>query len=168
MDKYMKKIVVYQSGTGFTAKYAGWIAEDLGCEVNEYKSVNASELSSYDMVIYGGWIMGGMVVGFDKIKALNLNNVVVFGVGMTVPSDEIREKIAIQNQIQRDRFFYYEGGYAPGKLGLVKKMMINMIRKSLEKKENKSADELHALETFKGADRTNREAIKELVVTVQG
>lgn len=168
MDKYMKKIVVYQSGTGFTAKYAGWIAEDLGCEVKEYKSVNASELSSYDMVIYGGWIMGGMVVGFDKIKALNLNNVVVFGVGMTVPSDEIREKIAIQNQIQRDRFFYYEGGYAPGKLGLVKKMMMNMIRKSLEKKENKSADELHTLETFKGADRTNRESIKELVVTVQG
>ena len=28
----MKKVVIYQSGTGFTAKYAGWIAERLGCE----------------------------------------------------------------------------------------------------------------------------------------
>ena len=38
--------------------------------------------------------MGGMVVGFDKIKALNLKNVVVFGVGMTVPSDEVAEKLS--------------------------------------------------------------------------
>ena len=38
----MKRIVIYQSGTGFTAKYAGWIAKDLGCEAKEYKSVNTS------------------------------------------------------------------------------------------------------------------------------
>lgn len=159
----MKKVVVYQSGTGFTAKYAGWIAERLGCEAKEYKSVNANELTGFDMVIYGGWIMGGMVAGYDKIKALNLKNVVVFGVGMTVPSDEVAEKIAEQNQIPRDRFFYYEGGYAPQKLGFMKKMMVNMIMKSLEKKENKTADELHTLETFKGADNTSKEAIEELV-----
>ena len=36
----MKRIVVYQSGTGFTAKYADWIAKDLGCEAKEYKHVN--------------------------------------------------------------------------------------------------------------------------------
>ena len=163
----MKKVVVYQSGTGFTAKYAGWIAERLGCEAKEYKSVNANELTGYDMVIYGGWIMGGMVVGFDKIKGLNLKNVVVFGVGMTIPSDEIAEKISAQNQIPRDRFFYYEGGYDPKKLGVVKKMMVNMVKKSVEKKENKTADDLHTLETFKGADRTNKEAIRELVAYCQ-
>ena len=38
--------------------------------------------------------MGGMVVGFDKIKALNLKNVVACGVGMTVPSDEVAEKLS--------------------------------------------------------------------------
>lgn len=41
----MKKIVVYQSGTGFTAKYADWIAEELGCEAKEYKYVKADELA---------------------------------------------------------------------------------------------------------------------------
>ena len=40
---------------------------------------------------------------------------------------------------------------------------MNMIKKSLEKKENKTADELHTLETFKGADNTNKEAIGDLV-----
>ena len=33
----MKKIVVYQSGTGFTAKYAGWIAEELDCDAVDFK-----------------------------------------------------------------------------------------------------------------------------------
>ena len=159
----MKKIVVYQSKTGFTAKYASWIAERLGCEAKEYKRVNSKELADYDMVIYGGCIMADMVIGYNKIKALNLNNVIVFAVGVTVPSEEVARKIAEQNQIPRDRFFYYEGGYAPQKLSFMKKIMINMIKKSIEKKENKTADELHMLETFKGADNTDKEAIEDLV-----
>ena len=159
----MEKVVIYQSGTGFTAKYAGWIAERLGCEAKEYKSVNPKELEEYDRVIYGGWIFGGMVAGYDKIKALNLKDVIVFAVGMTVPSEEVAAKIAKQNQIPRERLYYYEGGYNPKKVGFMKRMLLNMIKKSLEKKENKTADELHTLETFKGADNTNKEAIGDLV-----
>ncbi len=159
----MKKVAIYQSGTGFTAKYADWIAERLGCQAKEYKSVNPTELAEYDMVIYGGWIMGGMVFGYDKIKEMNLKNVIVFGVGITVPSDEVAGKIAEQNQIPRDRFFYYEGGYAPQKLGFMKKMMVNMVKKSLEKKADKTADDLHMLKTFEGADNTSKEAIEDLV-----
>ena len=82
---------------------------------------------------------------------------------MTVPSEEVAAKIAEQNQIPRERFYYYEGGYDPQKVGFMKRMMLNMIKKSLEKKENKTADELHTLETFKGADNTNKEAIGDLV-----
>ena len=161
--KKVKKIVVYQSKTGFTAKYANWITERLGCEAKEYKRVNSKELADYDMVIYGGCIMADMVIGYNKIKALNLNNVIVFAVGITVPSEEVARKIAEQNQIPRERFFYYEGGYDPQKLSFMKKIMINMIKKSIEKKENKTADELHMLETFKGADNTDKEAIEDLV-----
>lgn len=164
----MKRIVIYQSGTGFTAKYAQWIAEGLECEAKEYKSVNPKELEEYDRVIYGGWIFGGMVAGYDKIKALNLKDVIVFAVGMTVPSEEVAAKIAKQNQIPRERLYYYEGGYNPKKVGFMKRMLLNMIKKSLEKKENKTPEELHTLETFKGADNTNKEAIGELVAFCMG
>ena len=68
----MKIIVVYKSGTGFTKKYANWIAEALNCEAVQLKKVNLNELTNYDVVVYGGWIMAGMVSGYDKIKALNL------------------------------------------------------------------------------------------------
>lgn len=159
----MKKIVVYQSGTGFTAKYAGWIAEDLGCEAKEFKTLKPGELAGYDMVIYGGWIMGGMIAGYDKVKKLEQKNIVVFGVGMTVPSEEVATKIAEQNQIPQERFFYFEGGYNPQKLGFVQKSMMNIIKKSLLKKADKTAEDLHTLETFKGADNTDRYAIKGLV-----
>lgn len=164
----MKKIVVYQSGTGFTAKYAGWIAEELGCEAKEYKKMKADELKDYDMVIYGGWIMANMVFGYDKVKALKLKNVVVFGVGMSVPSDDLTAKIAAQNEISQESLFYFEGGYNPKKVGFVKKMMMNMIKKSIEQKVDKTKEDIHMLETFKGADCTNREAIKPLIELVNG
>lgn len=159
----MKKIVVYQSSTGFTAKYANWIAKELGCEVKEYKKVKKDELKGYDLVIYGGWIMANMVYGYDKIRALNLKNLVVFGVGMSVPSEKVTTTIAEQNQIPSEHFFYFEGGYNPKKVGFVKKIMMNMIKKSIEQKAEKSEEDLYMLETFKGADNTNREAIKPLV-----
>ena len=34
----MKRIVVYESGTGFTAQYAAWIAEELQCESMKLKN----------------------------------------------------------------------------------------------------------------------------------
>lgn len=162
----MKKIVVYQSSTGFTAKYAGWIAEEMGCEAKPFKEVKAEELAGYDTVIYGGWIMAGMISGYDKIKALNLKNMIVFGVGMTVPSEEVSVRIAKQNQIPEDRFFYFEGGYAPEKIGFFQKMMMNMIKKSVEKKQEKTKEDIRMLETFQGKDRTSKEAIKQLIQLV--
>ena len=162
----MKKIVVYQSSTGYTAKYAGWIAEELGCEAKPFKEVKAEELAGYDTVIYGGWILAGMISGYDKIKALNLKNMIVFGVGMTVPSEEVSERIAKQNQIPEDRFFYFEGGYAPEKIGFFQKMMMNMIKKSVEKKQEKTKEDIRMLETFQGKDRTSKEAIKQLIQLV--
>lgn len=163
----MNRIVVYQSNTGFTAKYANWIAEELNCEAKEFKKVKTSELQEYDIVIYGGYIMANMVVGYDKIKELNLKRVVVFGVGMSIAGEEITKKIAEQNQIPVEKFFYFEGGYHPQKIGFLKKMMMNMIKKSIEQKVEKTPEDIHMLETFQGADNTNREYIKPLLAYVK-
>ena len=125
--------------------------------------MKANELAAYDTVVYGGWIMANMVYGYDKIKALKLKNVIVFGVGMSIPSEEVAAKIAVQNEIKQENLFYFEGGYDPKKVGFLKKMMMNMIKKSIEQKIDKTEDDIHMLETFKGADCTNRESIKPLI-----
>ena len=162
----MKRIVVYTSKTGFTAKYAKWIAEELGCEEKALKEVDMSTLKEYDQVIYGGWLMGGMVSGLDKIRNANVRNLVVFGCGMAAPNEEVRETVAKQNQLSVKDFFYLEGGYKPEKVGFLGRMMIKMVIGSICKKENKTEDDLRMLETAKGADRTKKDAVVPLVAYV--
>ena len=53
----MNGIVVYSSQTGFTEKYAKWIAEDLNCEAISVKQAKKLDISQFDTVIYGGWCM---------------------------------------------------------------------------------------------------------------
>ena len=159
----MNRIVIYKSKTGFTEKYARWIAEELHCDAVELKKTDLSSLVNYDQVIYGGWIMGNMVSGYEKVKNLNVKELIVFASGMSVASDMVRENIAKQNGIPIENLYYFEGGYAPSKVGFMGKMMLKVIERSIKKKENKTPEDIHMLETMKGVDRTNREAIKPLV-----
>ena len=159
----MKRIVVYKSKTGFTEKYAMWIAEELGCDAVAFDKMDLSTLQNYDQVIYGGWIMASVVSGYDKIKALQLKNVIVFGCGMSVPNEKLMETMATQNDIPVEKFFYFEGGFNPQKAGFIGRMIIKMIVGSLKKKEEKTPEDLYMLETAAGKDNTNREAIKPLI-----
>ena len=83
----MKTIVVYSSQTGFTEKYAKWIAEALNCEAIPVKQAKKLDISQFDTVIYGGWCMAGSVNGLkwilNKIPNLVADNkkFVVYAVG---------------------------------------------------------------------------------------
>lgn len=159
----MKRIVVYTSKTGFTEKYAKWIAEELQCEAVELKKTDTSVLSGYDQVIYGGWVMGNMVSGYDKIKNLNLKELLVFCCGMRIPTEAVKKEVAEQNGIPADMLYCLEGGFAPERVGFMGKMIIKMMTGSIKKKEEKTPEELHMLETAKGADHTDRAMIEPLV-----
>lgn len=50
----MKIVVIYQSKTGFTKKYAEWIAKTLSADIFEAEKVNIHILETYDTIIYGG------------------------------------------------------------------------------------------------------------------
>ena len=123
----MNKGVIYQSGTGFTAKYAGWIAERLGCEAKEYKSVNPKELTDYDMVIYGGWIFGGQIMGLKEIREV-ISPFAVFAVGCSPSNfEEVVNQIKIMNSVGLENqtpFFYFEGGLHFKQLGFFKKFIL--------------------------------------------
>lgn len=164
----MKRIVVYTSKTGFTKKYAEWIAEELQCEAKELKKPDVASLAQYDQVIYGGWIMGGMVSGLNELMDKGIKDLIVFSTGMTVPSDEVSDRISKQNRVEKERLFYFEGGYQPKKAGIMGRMMIRMIAGSLRKKEQKTEAEKRSLETMEnGVDRTAKEAILPLITYVQ-
>lgn len=164
----MKKLVVYQSSTGFTAKYAGWIAEALSCEAKELKNISAKEAEEYDSIIYGGWIMGGMITGLDKIQKMNPKKMVVFAVGASTDSEETRNNIIAQNHLEQIPFFYLEGGIAFEKMSFFPKMMLKMMGKSVAKKENKTEQEKEMEKIFAGSfDNTDISKIEPLVALMK-
>ncbi len=61
----MKSIVIYNSQTGFTKKYADWISEATGCKTVPFKQATKINLFEYDAVIFGSWCKAGHI---QKIK----------------------------------------------------------------------------------------------------
>lgn len=52
----MKTIVVYQSKTGYTKKYAQWLYESLACPLKPLKDLKEDDLKGCDLIIYGGGV----------------------------------------------------------------------------------------------------------------
>lgn len=159
----MKQIILYESGTGFTAQYATWIAEELQCESMALKGVKSVNLADYDQVIFGGWMCAGKVMGYDKFVKLDVKNAVLFAVGMAPSVPEVSEKIIKENGFDAERFFYFEGGYRPEKVNFIMRTMMKMLKKSIEKKVEKTEEDLYIIKTFNGADNAKKEAIIPLV-----
>lgn len=159
----MNRIIIYESGTGFTAQYAAWIAEELQCESVALKSAKAVNLADYDQVIFGGWMCAGKVMGYEKFKALPVKNVVLYAVGMAPSVPEVAEKIIADNGFDAESFFYFEGGYRPEKVNFIMRAMMKMLKKSIEKKPEKTEEDLYIIKTFHGADNAKKEAVKPLV-----
>ncbi|PKM70443.1 MAG: hypothetical protein CVU93_02065, partial [Firmicutes bacterium HGW-Firmicutes-18] len=58
----MKSILlIYKTDTGFTKKYADWIAEKLSCETALLDDINHLDLTLYDVIIYGAGVHAGHV-----------------------------------------------------------------------------------------------------------
>lgn len=146
----MNILVTFQSKTGFTKKYAEWIAQDVNADLKEISQVNAAEVAQYDLVIHGGWIMGGTINGLEKIKSFNPHKIVVFGVGFTTKEEADISKYIEENKLENIPFFYYEGGMNPKKMGFMGRTMVKMVTKK----------------TPVYADNTDKNEIKELVKLV--
>lgn len=68
----MKTIVIYNSQTGFTKRYAEWIAEKSGADCYELSEAKKKRLDSYDAIIYGGWACAGGISKLSWFKG-NIN-----------------------------------------------------------------------------------------------
>lgn len=136
----MKTIVIYNSKTGFTKQYAKWISEALSCPCKPLKSVSAAELDDFDKIIFGGWVMGNMIMGLDKLRKM-ATPAIVFAVGATPAFEEVIAQINEQNKMDGTPLFYLEGGFRYEELGFAQKMLLKTLKKSIAKKENRNCQE---------------------------
>ena len=63
-----KAIVIYNSKRGSTKQYAEWIAGELGCTSVSLENLDYGSLGQFDVVIFGSWLRGSGIVGFDKFR----------------------------------------------------------------------------------------------------
>lgn len=160
----MKTLVIYQSSTGFTQKYANWIAEELSSEAKELKKVTLNDLQNADRIIFGGWIMGGMIMGLDKIRKMNPKNLVVFAVGASADREENRKNLITQNNLSDIPLYYFEGGLAFERMKFLPRTMLKMMGKSIAKKENKTPQDIEMEKIFAGSfDHTDKSNVEDMV-----
>ena len=120
---------------------------------------------NYKVAVIGGGFSGLVCAErlSDKFVKLNAKNVVLFAVGMAPSVPEVTEKIVKENGFDAESFFYLEGGYRPEKVNFIMRTMMKMLKKSIEKKPEKTEEDLYIIKTFNGADNAKKEAVKPLV-----
>ena len=164
----MKTIIVYESKTGFTERYARWAAEELGCECILLKNASKEKLAGYDRVIFGGWIMANMISGLPKLREMGVVPAVVSAVGASPAFEEVIEQMREQNQLWETPFFYFEGGVDFNKLGFVQRMMLKTMKKMTEKKKDMTRQEAAIVQLLAGNfDHTDRGQLEGMLTRLK-
>jgi menaquinone-dependent protoporphyrinogen IX oxidase len=175
----MKIIILYRSKTGFTKRYAEWIASELQCDLYDGAHFKWAGLSVYDIIIFGGGLYAGGINGVKELlrhaELPGRQKIIVFASGATPDRDETTEELRCRNfsaqQQKRIRFFYLRGGFDYSKLGVVDKFLMILLKMKLRSKpeSRRSPDEKGMLAAYEGpADFTRRRNIDELVDHVRG
>lgn len=146
----MKTIVIYNSQTGFTKKYAEWIAQSVNADCVEFSNAKKQDLSSYDAIVFGGWAFAGSIT---KLKWFKKNiskwagkKLAVFCVGASpIENPDIQTDLPknfTDEELKVIKWFYCPGGLDYDKMSVTSKTMMKMLAKSLETKKNKTQKDI--------------------------
>lgn len=166
----MSKIgVIYKSKTGFTQKYAQWIAEETGCDLIPYEQREQADYSHYDTILYGGGVYAGTIGGIKwfrkKLPELSGKKIGVFATGSRPEHTPGLEKEWKQNftpeEWGRVKVFYMQGGLAYEKMGAADKLLMSMFRGMMKKKEGEDSEMYRAIS--QSYDNSSWESLKGLL-----
>ena len=173
----MNKIaVVYRSKSGFTQKYAQWIAQAVGADLLPAKGVRLNDLMAYDTIVYGGALYAAGINGirlitknFEKLKNKKL---IVFTLGATPVRPEIVEQVRNANltadQQAHIRFFMLRGGFDKSKLRAFDNVLMALLKIKLKGIKNPDADQRGMLAAYDHpADFTNEKRIAPIVAAIR-
>jgi len=145
----MKTIVIYNSQTGFTKRYAQWIAEAAGAECLELSEAKKKDLEPYGAIVFGGWACGGGIRKLGWFKG-NLEKwagkkLIVFCVGGSpMESPDIGpalKRIFTDAEWEKVNVFYCPGGFNYEKMPPSSKLMMKLFVKALQAKKDRTEAE---------------------------
>lgn len=172
----MRTIVIYRSATGFTRKYAVWIAEALAADLFELKQVTPQMVQAYDCIIFGGRLYA---VGIDGVKFITRNfetfknsRLIVFATGASVPGEAVAAEVFSQNFTPQQQasidFYYLRGGFDYMALPPFDRLLMYLLKKKISWKKARGKkldpDEAGMLTLYnRVADFTSQEHIAPIL-----
>ena len=169
----MKALVVYTSQTGFTKKYAEWIADEIGADIydlNDVKKKDDDFFAAYDAIVYAGWCMAERIVKIKWFldKAVNWKNkrLAVVAVGGS-PNDNPQVEKFVQTVLsdEQSRYikaFYCQGGFNYEKMNAPSKMAMKMFVGALKKKPDDETRQMAEM-ISKSYDISDKKFIEPIV-----
>lgn len=173
----MNTVIVYKSLSGFTEKYAKWIAEDLHTTAIELDSFTPSVLNKETVLVFGGSLHAIGINGYKKLKRTireqNYKELVLFAVGASPYKPGIEDEIKRANcktiEEQAIRLFYLRGGFDYSKLNITNRLLMQLLKMKIKSKDEskRSSDEKGMLVSYeKPMDATKRENTQKIVTYV--
>lgn len=170
-----KILVLYLSKTGYTEKYANWIARGLQCRIVQANTFEPQYFTYYDTIVFGGGLYALHINGLKYITKnmdwLRGKNIHIFACGATPPRQEDIDKLFHANftseEQKRIRFYYFRGGFCYEKLPVTDKVLMLLLKVRLKCKKKMTADEKGMLGAFdKPVDFTDEKNVLPLIEAV--
>lgn len=173
----MSMIVVYSSHTGFTKRYATWLAEELGCRAVSLDDEPRFDASGFDVVVMGGWLHAGGLAGKKWLVRARERHpqarFVVFAVGATPVEWDDMVAEALAKELPSPEFdgverFYLRGGFAYERLSAPNKLAMKLFFKMQEKNAEHDPRAAEMLSGMRGGfDATDRAAFEPVTACVR-
>lgn len=173
LNNMNKTIVLYKSISGFTKKYAEWIAQELNADLFPLSDVDQNIFQNYETIIFGGSLHMVGILGVDIIKknletSLKNKKIIVFATGASPYSDDVQLEVVNKNFTDHEKaaikFYYFRGGFDFSKLDLFNKFLMTLLKWKLIFIKNKTSEEIGMLAAYdRPFDSTKKENLKGLL-----
>lgn len=168
----MKSIVIFHSQTGFTKRYAGWIAQAVSADCVDLSEAKKTDLDSYDAVIFGSWACAGGISKLawfkEHMKKWTGKKLIVFCVGTSpMESPEIApalRKNFTASEWERIKVFYCPGGLHYEKMSAPSRLMMKLFLTTLKSKKHKTETEEEMIKMISSSyDISDRKYIEPIL-----
>lgn len=168
----MKTIVIYNSQTGFTKRYAQWIAEAAGADCLPLSAAREKDLTPYQAIVFGSWACAGGIskLGWFKghMDKWADKKLIAFCVGASpMENPEIGPALNRNfNESQRKKvdIFYCPGGFRYERMSARYRLMMKIFLSTLKAKKDKTAEDREMIRMISASyDISDRKYIEPIL-----
>lgn len=155
-------IIVFESKTGFTKKYAEMLAAKTGLKAFRVKELTKAHQN--EEILFLGWMKAGKIQGLAKVRKCKVK--AVCGSGSAETAEPDNETVIARNKIEGVPFFYMQGGsIAIGELKGFDKFLMSVFVKMLKSRKDAKNDAAiqNILNGFDGVKEENLGPVLEWV-----